>query len=221
MNDVWPMMKKENIPSSLEIDDVIMNLLKPSSHILDLGCGNGNLCKDLSARGFNLYGIDCSPAAIENAKHHDSKSKYFVMNAHELSFESKYFDFIIVKALFTVVVDSHMRNKIMSEICRVIKNECHVYIADFAQTWWNKDYYQRYMENYPLTGEYGLFKVLNQQDDIEYFAKHFAPKEMVDLYSEYDFEMLMFDTVRVQTQTGNKIDGYKILLRKIIDGVIK
>ena len=216
MNNFWEKMKKEKIPSSLEFDESFLDLISPNSRILDLGCGNGDLCKKLSAKTFNVYGIDCSTEAIGNAKMRDLKSHYSVMDASKLSFESDYFDFIIVKAVFTVIADAPTRSKIMSEIYRVLKNDGLLYIADFAQTWWNSSYYKRYIENYPLTGECGLFKVLNQQGGVEYLAKHFAPKEIVDLYSDFDIETIIFDTIKVQTRSGNVIDGYKILLRKAL-----
>lgn len=42
--------------------------IKPPSKVLDLGCGNGRNSRVLLERGFDVYGIDFSPSAIEFAK---------------------------------------------------------------------------------------------------------------------------------------------------------
>jgi ubiquinone/menaquinone biosynthesis C-methylase UbiE len=214
MSDVWINMEKEKIPSSLEFNESFLSRIPPDSRILDIGCGNGDLCKMLSEKAFEIYGIDCSHEAIDNAKKLDKKSKYFTMDASELSFEQDYFDLVIVKAVFTVITDASVRTKIMSEIYRVLKNNGLIYIADFAQTWWNYTYYKRYIDNYPITGEYGLFNALNQKGEVEYIAKHFAQKEIVDLYSTVSVNTIVFDTIKVKTRSGNIIDGYKIILQK-------
>lgn len=214
MSKFWEKMKKEKIPSSLEFDDSVLHLLLDGSKILDLGCGNGSLCKNLAEKGFETYGIDCSVEAIDNAKESDKKTQYLVTDASELPFQNNFFDFVIIKAVFTVIPDSDTRNKVMNEVYRVTKKGGLVYIADFAQTWWNSLYYQRYEENFPITGEYGVFGVFDEQGEIEYIAKHFSPKEIVDLYSRVDIITLSFDTTKVQTRSGNMVDGYKILLRK-------
>lgn len=216
MNEFWKKMKKERIPSSLEFDDSVLHLISGGSKILDLGCGNGGLCKNLGEEGFETYGIDCSVEAIDNAKKNDKKTRYLAMDASELSFQNNFFDLVIIKAVFTVIPDFDTRNKVMDEVYRVTKKNGLVYIADFAQTWWNSLYYQRYEDNFPITGEQGLFRVFNEQGKIEYIAKHFSPKEIVDLYSRVDVSTLSFDTTKVQTRSGNMIDGYKILLRKDI-----
>lgn len=209
-------MKKDKIPSSLKFDDSVLHLLSPCSKILDIGCGNGGLCKELAENGFETYGLDCSVEAIDNAKRNDKKTQYFAMDASELPFQNNFFDFVIIKAVFTVIPDSDVRNRIMDEVYRVTQKGGLVYIADFAQTWWNSLYYQRYKDNFSVTGEYGLFRVFNEQGEIEYIAKHFSPKEIVDLYLRVNIVTLSFDTTKVQTRSGNVVDGYKILLRKDI-----
>lgn len=216
MKEYWKMINYDKIPSSLEFNDSLLSFITAESCILDLGCGNGELCKKLSEKGFNVYGIDCSNKAIENAKKKDFKSHYNVMDASELCFESEYFDFTIIKAVFTVVPDAFVRKKIMEEVYRVTKQGGLIYIADFAQTWWNKIYYKRYIDNFPITGEYGTFKATNEKGEFEYMAKHFSPKEIVDLYSFVNVDVIVFDTIKVRTRSGNMIDGYNILLRKTI-----
>lgn len=42
--------------------------MSQSPRALDIGCGTGQLCRDLVHRGFVTIGVDCSDAAIHQAK---------------------------------------------------------------------------------------------------------------------------------------------------------
>jgi len=207
-------MKEEEIPSSLEFDFSVIKNLPARAKILDLGCGNGMLCRELATMGYEVYGIDCSEDGIRAAEEADAKSKYFIMDASKLTFESSFFDFVVVKAVLTVIPKALNRKRIMCEVNRVLKNDGYVYVADFAQTWHNSIYYNRY-NSHSKMGELGLFKVYDEKGHELYTAKHFSQKEIVDLYLSAGFGSIKFDTIRVKTRSGNIIDGYKILLEKI------
>jgi ubiquinone/menaquinone biosynthesis C-methylase UbiE len=211
-------MKEEKIPSSLEFDFTIVKNLPTGAKILDLGCGCGMLCRELTHAGYDVYGVDCSEDGIRAAEEADPNSKYFIMNASKLDFDSSLFDFIIIKAVLTVIPKALDRKQIMREVNRVLKKNGRVYIADFAQTWHNPIYYKRYIGSYSETGEQGLFKVYDEKGHELYTAKHFNQKEIVELYLNAGFCSLQFDTVKVKTRSGNIIDGYKILLEKIPTG---
>lgn len=60
-----------NEPCSTEyLNPKIIEALKRlnAQSVLDLGCGNGFLCRDLSDQGFNVTGMDPSPTGIECAQ---------------------------------------------------------------------------------------------------------------------------------------------------------
>ena len=50
--------------------------------ILDIGCGNGYLAKELLKKGFNVYGIDASQQGIEFAKK-DYPDRFFVQDIND------------------------------------------------------------------------------------------------------------------------------------------
>lgn len=102
----------------------------------------------------------------------------------------------------------------MEEACRVLKKNGIIYLADFAQTWHNSIYYKRYLDNFVTTGEIGLFKVFDLNGNEEYTAKHFSPKEIVDLYLNLGLKLKQFNIEPVKTRSGNIVDGYKIVLCK-------
>lgn len=69
--------------------------LKPGDKILDIGCGKGFQLYELTQLlpGLEVYGIDVSEYAIENAKE-EVKSKIKLGNANSLPYEDNFFDFV-------------------------------------------------------------------------------------------------------------------------------
>ena len=56
-------------PAALDVADAAIALLeaKPPGKVLDLACGTGAATAAMSVRGFDVTGIDCTPASIEVA----------------------------------------------------------------------------------------------------------------------------------------------------------
>jgi protein-L-isoaspartate(D-aspartate) O-methyltransferase len=69
--------------------------IKPGDKILDIGCGKGFLLYEISllVPGAEIYGIDRSGYAIDNAKE-EIKDRLKVGNANQLPFPDNYFDFV-------------------------------------------------------------------------------------------------------------------------------
>lgn len=73
--------------------------------ICELGCGCGNNLAFFAENDCEVYGIDISPTAIENAKKLFEKKKlkghFFVENLINHPFENNYFDLVIDRGCFT------------------------------------------------------------------------------------------------------------------------
>jgi SAM-dependent methyltransferase len=69
--------------------------IKSGDKVLDIGCGKGFLLYEISllVPGVEIYGIDISSYAIENAKE-EVKDKLQVGNANHLPFPDNYFDLV-------------------------------------------------------------------------------------------------------------------------------
>lgn len=69
--------------------------IKPGDKILDIGCGKGFQLYELTQLlpGVEVYGIDISAYAIENAKE-EVKDRLQVGNANHLPFPDKHFDLV-------------------------------------------------------------------------------------------------------------------------------
>lgn len=64
--------------------------LKAGSNVLDIGCGTGLYLKDLTGKGFHLYGIDMSEEMVKAAKQHLPEVTYYTGNFMQTEFPVKF-----------------------------------------------------------------------------------------------------------------------------------
>ena len=70
--------------SSRILSKVVRAVLKYNpKRVLDIGCGNGHLCKLLSDKGIECVGIDPIPDAITQAKKVFPKGEFYVISCYE------------------------------------------------------------------------------------------------------------------------------------------
>ena len=67
--------------------------LKPGDKVLDVGCGKGFLVFELFKKGLDVYGLDISEYAIQNAKE-EVRSRLKVGVADTLPYEDQKFDLV-------------------------------------------------------------------------------------------------------------------------------
>jgi SAM-dependent methyltransferase len=65
----------------------------PNSRMLDIACGRGRHSRILSSMGYEVTGIDISPASIEYAKQSENEHLDFFVHDMRLPFWSNYFDY--------------------------------------------------------------------------------------------------------------------------------
>jgi SAM-dependent methyltransferase len=66
--------------------------LKQGSRILDVACGRGRHSKIFASMGFDVTGVDLSPASIEYAKQFENDNLHFFLHDIRLPFWGNYFD---------------------------------------------------------------------------------------------------------------------------------
>jgi ubiquinone/menaquinone biosynthesis C-methylase UbiE len=88
---------------------------KPKS-VLDVGCGIGRYCHELSMMEYNTLGVDYSELIIEDAKKRFPKLNFQVENGYALSFTDKSFDLVLSIGALQVLENY---KKFVDEICRV------------------------------------------------------------------------------------------------------
>lgn len=60
----------------------------PGQRIIDIACGEGLLCRELSARGVETVGVDLSPALVEAARRAHPIARYEVADARAMNVET-------------------------------------------------------------------------------------------------------------------------------------
>lgn len=67
----------------------------PGRATLDLGCGEGRVTRDLSARGHRVTAIDSAPTLLAAAEEADPNGSYVLADAAALPFEDSAFDLVV------------------------------------------------------------------------------------------------------------------------------
>lgn len=99
--------------------------------ILDVGCGNGRLSEIFKDKNVDYYGVDFSQNLITKAKQKYPQANFLVADVLNPPFKNEYFDAIFAIAVFHHI-PSYYRQKALSEINRVLKNQ-----GIFIMTNWN------------------------------------------------------------------------------------
>jgi len=91
--------------------------IQPDMQVLDLGCGPGNLTRELAAGGVRITGVDKSEAMIKRAKRPQSRAQFKVDNATGLDMGAASFDVVLSASLINVVPEP---SALLSEMARVL-----------------------------------------------------------------------------------------------------
>jgi SAM-dependent methyltransferase len=98
-------------------NELIATLTKPSHSVLDVGCGNGGILRDLKGRGFsNLHGLERSAYSIKRLTDEGIQMHFGELPAIPLPDDS--FDVVIASQVLEHII---RRNRFMREIRRVLK----------------------------------------------------------------------------------------------------
>jgi SAM-dependent methyltransferase len=87
--------------------------------ILDLGCGEGRLARELRSRGESVVGVDSSSAMIELAREADPDGDYRVADAAALPFEAGAFQLVVA---FMSLQDIDDPERAIAEAGRVLRS---------------------------------------------------------------------------------------------------
>lgn len=108
--------------------ELIASLVQPTQCLLDIGCGNGSLLRELRGRGFpELHGLEISQYAIERLRSEGICMHHGVLPRIPLSDGS--FDVVIASQVLEHVV---RRTRFVDEMARVLKpgGRAFVFVPD-------------------------------------------------------------------------------------------
>jgi SAM-dependent methyltransferase len=112
----------------------ILKTIPPRGQLLDLGCGNGELARELASRGFHGYylGVDQSIEFLEEARHKlEGKRNFFFIaadltSAHWLSdLPEKSFDVIMAFAVLHHIPGYALRRQLLTTVRALLNPAGH------------------------------------------------------------------------------------------------
>lgn len=144
----------------IEISKTILGIVAPFNSLLDVGCGLGYYLNDISQfveNKDNVYGIDISKTAIENARKLFPDFNYSVCNLIEPMKGIQSVDVVVIRGFFWYVFN-HMKN-IVQNVNKLV----------------NKDGYLLIHQNFPpLDSDFIGKEILpNPEALIKFFSKDF------------------------------------------------
>jgi ubiquinone/menaquinone biosynthesis C-methylase UbiE len=112
--------------------------------ILEIGCGTGDWLREFikwGARPEHLTGIDLLSDRVAIARHLLPETvKIYCGNAVQLAFPDTTFDLVLQSTVFTSVLDPDMRQRMASEMVRVMKGDGIILWYDYhVNNPWNSD----------------------------------------------------------------------------------
>jgi SAM-dependent methyltransferase len=107
--------------------DGFFELLPPPGRAtLDLGCGEGRVTRDLTARGHRVIGVDVAPSMIAAAREADPTGKYVVADSSSLPFEAGAFDIVVA---YNSLMDIDNLAGTIQETARVLETGGYLCLA--------------------------------------------------------------------------------------------
>jgi len=109
--------------------------MKKGNKVLDLGCGTGDQVFYYGKRGTEATGIDLNPEMIKVAEKRKKRENlpnlsFLIADASKLPFQDNSFDFASISLVFHEI-EKDSRNKIISEMKRVVKKDGFLIFTDF------------------------------------------------------------------------------------------
>ncbi|MCX6705101.1 MAG: class I SAM-dependent methyltransferase [Candidatus Woesebacteria bacterium] len=203
---------------------------------LDVGSGGGRSTKALKEffKGSDIVALDLSHEGLLLT----DTPKKVQAKAEELPFKPEAFDFINVCGVMTNIVDENpekareLRANAMSALYTVLKPGGCIVISDFSADHQLDNYAVNYDRHALITKERGTIAVLKNgetflgksdgeiaalegSDNIERYAHHYTPKELVDLLQEAGFKVDRYSVEVGLTPKGKKpIENIVVLAKK-------
>jgi len=165
----------------------LLKLLSPNKNdiICDLGCGDGNLSKDLIKQVKEVYGTDISPTRVERARKNGIKAFcYDVCSTH---FKSNYFDKIICSEVIEHVIEPR---ELLRETYRLLKGNGTVVLTVPYNQVIEKTILQIPKKELEQMNFYEIIKKYNIPDA---HLNSFSKEEIISIMEEEGFKVKQVD----------------------------
>ena len=90
--------------------------------LLELGCGEGRVARDLADRGYEVTGLDVAPTLVDAARAEDPRSTFVVGDAAAAPFDDGSFDVVVS---YNSLIDLRDMRRVVAEAGRVLRAGGH------------------------------------------------------------------------------------------------
>ena len=171
----------------------LSNLLSTKEHptLLDLGCGDGRLSKQLVDQGFKVIGVDINKeaAAVANKRFTGSDSRAFCEDCTKLRLSEK-FDCCLCQLLLSIIGNVKRRRQLLRTASNhLVPGGVVLISASGASEEINKNYAQLYRKDGKSTGENRTYYSRDATGKVLYMTHHFDQEELQALLEECDLNV--------------------------------
>ncbi len=208
----WKQFEGKKVVATSQFSGKIFDFLPNTGKVLDLGCGNGRLSKQIKDKGYEVWGIDVNKDAINVAKNDSDLFGiiFSVQDATKMEYEDNFFDGVIEQAVLACM-DKSDRQLVLREIYRIIKKGGILSIGEFGM---KPNREEKYKADALIAGEYGTM-IIRKEDGTEWFRSHnFTQEELEELIKEAGFEIIDYMNPVFKTFHGNPQPGHQYLAKK-------
>lgn len=181
----------------------LFKYLSSGAHVLDLGCGTGEISELLTTHGYRVTAIDTNIEAIDLGKSKSTSVDYVLGDiTKRLPFEDQSFDAIVISFVLVSIISQSDRERLVSELIRVSKIGGFVWLNEALIS---DDYTKRYelSQQFLKSNDHDFFvfqegtasasiqtpEALGQaikENRVARIAHHFSTSELEQLFERYD-----------------------------------
>jgi 2-polyprenyl-3-methyl-5-hydroxy-6-metoxy-1,4-benzoquinol methylase len=179
-----------------ELDNFINLLTHPSSSVLEIACGPGNITKYVLSKrpNLNIHGIDLAPRMVELARLNCPGSTFEVMDCRRINTFSQKFDGIIAGFCLPYLNHDEVEN-LIRDISMLLNEGGSLYISTIE-------------DNFAKSG----LKKGSTGDEL--FVYYYELKDIEILLSKYDLKIISQRRVSVSGNPHQDVDLLLVALKQ-------
>ncbi|NWO04821.1 MAG: class I SAM-dependent methyltransferase [Alteromonadaceae bacterium] len=180
-----------DVDFNLEIDLArFLGMISRKAKVLDFGCGYGRISNELTECGYiDVTGVDTSFAMIERGRKAFPGVPLLNLDGIDLPFGENAFDVVVICAVFTCIPSLAERDRVSSEITRVLKPGGIVHMSEFCSE-----------ESRSFISGLGIP------------MRYSSPKELRNVF--VGFSCIHDEVVSASTMGGESTSSYRAFIRK-------
>lgn len=200
----WDSQTSREFSTPLDLK-LLEKYLTRQSFIVDIGCGYGRLCGELTCNGYvNVKGFDISSAMVEKGRKNGLNLE--VMEHGRIPLGDASVDGVLLFSVLTCIPTDAGQREIMDEAYRVLKPGGYIFVSDFPI-----QSHIRCVERYEkFSAKYSTYGVFELPDGA--VLRHMSMAALHKLVA--DFKYCDEWTENVKSMRGNPINAWRFIGQK-------